>query len=190
MSPNDEMSTPSPARSLGSAVHLESPLVVGFAIQLCWLACLAAPSLFLAAYAPSLIGTSPLLASCFLVAFAAGCFAIGAFRGKLTYYLRKKSTHFLVGLIGSVCLLGAFASAALPPFLGPVLACAATAGSGLCCAVATLIWGEAARRRSSAVLASATVLALLLAALLALRIRHAHVPLPARLGHLHVQGPA
>lgn len=168
MSPNDEMSTPSPARSLGSAVHLESPLVVGFAIQLCWLACLAAPSLFLAAYAPSLIGASPLLASCFLIAFAAGCFAIGAFRGKLTYYLRKKSTHFLVGFIGSVCLLGAFASAALPPSLGPILACAATAGSGLCCAVATLIWGEAARRRSSAVLAGATVLALLLAALLAL----------------------
>ena len=162
------MSTPPPARSLGSAIHLESPLVIGFAIQLCWLACLAAPPLFLAAYAPPLREASPLLAGCFLVAFAAGCFAIGALRSKLTYYLRKKSTHFLVGFIGSACLLGAIASAALAAPLGPILTCAAAAGSALCCAVATLIWGEAARRRSPAVLATTTLLSLLAASLLAL----------------------
>lgn len=165
MSSNDEMSTPPP---LGSAVHLESPLVVGLAIQLCWLACLAAPPLFLAAYAPPLREASPLLAGCFLVAFSAGCFAIGALRGKLTYYLRKKSTHFLVGVIGSACLLGAIASAGLPASLGPIPTCAAVAGSALCCAVATLIWGEAARRRSPAVLATTTLLSFLAASLLAL----------------------
>lgn len=86
----------------------------------------------------------------------------------LTYHLRKKSTHFLVGSAGSACLLGAFAAAGLASPLSLVLTCAATAGSALACAVATLIWGEAARRRSSAMLAATTVLSLLLAVLLTL----------------------
>ena len=165
---SNAVSTPPPSdRTLGTVVYLESPLVIGLAVQFCWLLALAAPPLLLRAYAPSVgDGDALALTGCFAAAFAAGCFAVGALRGMLTYYLRKKPVHFLVGAAGSACLAGVFAAAGLPASpLRLCLLCAATAGTSACCAVATLIWGEAARRRELPTLTMATMLSLLLAIL-------------------------
>ncbi len=160
-------SSPSP-RNLGSAINLESPLVIGFSIHLCWLILLVAPTLLTKAYVQDLsLNSCFALNECFFATFAIGCFVIGAIREVITYYLRKKLVHFLIGLAGSLCLAGLFTSESmLPSGFAYIVLYTTTLLSGFFCAITTLIWGEAARRRKLKTLALTSIISLLLAGII------------------------
>ncbi|WP_180326766.1 response regulator transcription factor [Raoultibacter phocaeensis] len=152
------------ATALSNALYLESPLVLGFAIQLLWLFILFFQASF---YFDNLHAIDKphylLLTLAFLIAFPATCFAVGYYREKVTAQLRKKSVHFLTGLCGTIGMLCASCivlSAGQAPF---ALALAGTVLASVACAPSTLLWGEAARRRDQSILAIATILSLLLA---------------------------
>lgn len=155
---------------VGTALHIESPLVIGLAIHLSWLCLLLAPDITLSAYAPFLSsGACLALSTSFLLGFSAGCLLTGIMRGVITYYLRKKIIHLLIGLVGAACLLGVLVIAAQDPHTGlALIGWLLSALTGAACAVTTLIWGEAARRRELGTLAIATLISLVLAAFLIL----------------------
>ncbi|MEQ3363839.1 hypothetical protein [Raoultibacter massiliensis] len=150
--------------ALSNAVYIESPLVIGFAVQLFWLFILFFQAFFLHDNARAINELQFVsLGLSFLIVFPATCFAIGYYRDRVTRYLRKKSVHFLMGLcgaIGMLCAGSVMLSDGQAPF---ALALAGTVLASFACAPATLLWGEAARRRDQSKLALATILSLLLA---------------------------
>lgn len=152
------------ATALSYAMYIESPLVIGFAIQLFWLFILFfQASFFSDSYHYLDEAHYVLLSLAFLIAFPAACFLVGYYREKVTKYLRKKSVHFLMGLCGTLGMLGA-SSIMLTKGDAPfALALAGTVLTSFACAPTTLLWGEAARRRDQSILAIATILSLLLA---------------------------
>lgn len=150
--------------ALSNAVYIESPLVIGFAVQLFWLFILFFQAFFLYDNARAINELQFVsLGLSFLIVFPATCFAIGYYRDRVTRYLRKKSVHFLMGLCGAIGMLCA-GSVMLSDVQAPfALALAGTVLASFACAPATLLWGEAARRRDQSKLALATILSLLLA---------------------------
>lgn len=152
------------ATAFSNALYIESPLVIGFSIQLLWLFILFFEAPYYHAHLHYLDDPRYLLLGLsFLIAFSATCFAIGRYRENVTKYLRKKSVHFLIGISGSIgmlCTCSMVMSKGETPF---ALVMAGTVLASLACAPATLLWGEAARRRGQSILATATILSLLLA---------------------------
>lgn len=165
--------------SVANAFYIESPLVVGFGIQLFWIFVLFVQLPPLLRELHSLpLGFGPQLGAILLLVFAAVCLTVGFNREKITFYLRRKMTHFLIGAIGASGTLLAslpFASqepATLVPSIAGMLI------ASISCALSTLLWGEAARRRDQSTLAIATIISFAIAAALVALVTFPGIPNP------------
>lgn len=164
MHENETHSPRARVASLSNALYIESPLLIGFAIQLCWLLVLVFHgSPWCEGLPPTNQPQSPILRLAFLASFSVAGFAIGYSREKITRHIRKKAVHFLIGLggaVGMLCACGPLLWGEGFPF---PLVFAGTVLASLSCAPSTLLWGEAARRRNQSVLALATSLSAVMA---------------------------
>lgn len=143
-----------------NAVHVESPLFIGFVIHICW-----SFFIFTEIFSQSQIATDPIEYSIFgivsLITFFLTCLAVGIAREYITLKLRFKRVHFIIALCNVVgCLL--FLSLTSLPF--PLFF--ATVSALLCgssYSIITVLWGEASRRRSFVRLALLTCCTLIVA---------------------------
>lgn len=152
------------ATSYSNVAYIEMPLVIGLAVHMCW-ACLMFTETMDRLHGPSaeLRLAYGAFGIVFLVAFFASGFVAGFDREHITKFIRRKWAHFLVSACGVAgCLLFALVPANAMP-LSVICAVAAAMLTGASCAFATVLWGEAARRRQFDRLAIITVLAFILA---------------------------
>lgn len=152
------------ATSFSNIAYIEMPLVVGLSVHIFWTCLMFTETVehFLGSSVDLRIAYGA-FGIVFLLSFFVGGFLAGFDREHITKFIRRKWAHFLVSACGVIgCLLFVLTPSAIPP-LSVVYAVVGALLAGVSCAFATVLWGEAARRRPFDKLAIITVLAFILA---------------------------
>lgn len=155
--------------AFGNTVYLEMPLALGLAVHICWICLLFTETVM------SIQGSDStnrmnfsLFGATFLIAFFIAGFTAGFDREHITKFIRRKWAHFLISTCGVAgCVLFMLISTISFPFsIACVIPSALMIGSSF--AFATVLWGEAARRRQFPKLVIITMLSFIIAFFMAI----------------------
>lgn len=174
MPTNNENNPSEKLYSFSNTLYIEMPLAIGLAVHICW-ACLLFTQIVMQIDNPSAGNRVDFIVFgvVFLVVFFATCFVAGFDREHITKVIRRKWAHFLVSACG---IIGCIFFSAMPSFAPPISLVFSIIGAllaGTSCGFATVLWGEAARRRPFDKLAIITALAFILAFFAVLVIEYA-----------------